>query len=123
MLGLIVQDITTMKQFYQEVLGFVPKLEMDHFVEFDHEGIRFALSTASVMHQATGESSFLEEKKGHSVELAFRCADMDEVKQTYHTLIEKGATPIKEAEEMPWGQCTAFFADPEGNIHELFADL
>jgi hypothetical protein len=23
----------------------------------------------------------------------------------------------------PWGQRAAFFADPEGNIHGLFADL
>jgi len=24
---------------------------------------------------------------------------------------------------MPWNQRTAFIADPDGNIHEIFADL
>ena len=36
---------------------------------------------------------------------------------------EQGAVGVKPPAKMPWGQYTAFFADPEGNIHELFTDL
>lgn len=39
----------------------------------------------------------------------------------YEDLISKGATSIKGPSDMPWGHRTAFFADPEGNIHEIFA--
>ncbi|MFQ5753700.1 MAG: VOC family protein [bacterium] len=38
-------------------------------------------------------------------------------------MVTKGTTPIQAPATMPWGQKTAFFADPDGNIHELFANL
>jgi hypothetical protein len=34
-----------------------------------------------------------------------------------------GAIPIKKPSYMPWNQRTGFFADPDGNVHEVFADL
>jgi lactoylglutathione lyase len=62
-------------------------------------------------------------KLGQSVELAFKVETPDEVDTTYTKIIHKGATPIKSPEDKPWGQRAAFFADPDGNIHEIFADL
>ena len=41
----------------------------------------------------------------------------------YHEITQKGAAPIKRPEDMPWNQRAAFIADPDGNIHEIFADL
>lgn len=38
-------------------------------------------------------------------------------------LLANGAVAVQPPDDMPWGQRTAFFADPDGNIHELFADL
>jgi lactoylglutathione lyase len=46
----------------------------------------------------------------------------NDVESIYSEIIKKGAVPIKEPSDMPWGQRTAFFADPDGNVHELFAD-
>ena len=66
--------------------------------------------------------SFREDKKGQSFELAFPLDSFEEVDKAYDELISKGATPIASPANMPWGQRTAFFADPDGNIHELFAD-
>lgn len=34
-----------------------------------------------------------------------------------------GATPIQAPQNMPWNQRTALFSDPDGNIHEIFAEL
>ena len=34
-----------------------------------------------------------------------------------------GARAIHDPEDMPWNQRTALFADPDGNIHEIFADI
>ncbi|MBL7056297.1 VOC family protein [Candidatus Woesearchaeota archaeon] len=62
-------------------------------------------------------------KKGQSFELAFSVPTPNEVDKTYEEIVKKGATPIKSANDMPWNQRTAFFADPDGNIHEIFADL
>jgi lactoylglutathione lyase len=35
--------------------------------------------------------------------------------------VAEGAAPVKGPEMMPWGRKTAFIADPEGNIHEIYS--
>jgi lactoylglutathione lyase len=106
-----------------DVLGFNTKSKSDNYVEFENEGVRFAICSRQIMADITGgHDSFKEEKRGQSFELAFPCGSPEEVKKTYDDLIAKGAAAVKEPATMPWGQTTAFFADPEGNIHEIFAD-
>ena len=123
MIGIITANFQEMKTFYQEVLGFKSKLELEHYIEFENKGVRFAISTTQVMFEATSHSSFKEEKKGHSLELAFEADSPEDVDKSFNELVKKGAKLIKEPEDMRWGQRTAFFADPDGNIHEIFANL
>lgn len=68
---------------------------------------------------------FYKDVMGFAVqlELAFPVSSPSEVDATYKELIQKGATPIKEPADMPWHQRAAFLADPDGNIHEIFAKL
>jgi len=122
--GYITSDLAVMKPFFVGVLGFEVIFEMEgRYVEFKNEGTRFALSTNTVMKEATGHASYDQAKNGQVLELMFRCEDPADVDQSYQDITEKGATPIKAPADMPWGQRTAFFADPDGNIHELFCDL
>jgi len=122
--GCHTSNLKDMKAFFTEVLGFEVIFEMPgNYVEFANEGVRFALSTHDVMAEATGHTSFKEPKQGQVLELMFRCDDAEDVDQSYKNIVEKGAMPIKAPADMPWGQRTAFFADPDGNIHELFCDL
>lgn len=123
MVEVYTNDLKTMRAFYHDVLRFEILEDLEQYVEFKNEGVRFALSTMTVMYKATGDERFLEQKAGHTFGLAFRATDAAEVDITYDMLVAKGASPIKQAEDMPWGQRTAFFADPDGNIHEIFADL
>ncbi len=123
MVGIITHKFSEMVRFYHEALGFKIKMQMDNFAEFESEGVRFAISTAEVMKNATGQASYAEETKGHSLELAFRVDTPEEVDTAYAEVVSKGAGEIKGAEDQPWKQRTAFFADPDGNIHEIFADL
>lgn len=123
MIGVITHQFEEMLQFYTEVMGFKVMLKMDEFAEFEHDGVRFALSTAKVMQEATGLEEFSEPKKGHSFELAFRLDDAEALDTAYQDLLAKGAKGVKGPSDMPWQQRTAFFADPDGNIHELFTDL
>jgi len=109
--------------FYRDVLGFKVKLKLDSYVEFESSGVRFAITTNEVMSDATKHESFSEVRKGQSFELAFLVTSPDEVDKTYNEIIKKGAIPVKSPEDMPWNQRAAFFADPDGNIHEIFADL
>ena len=124
MIGIITDDVPAMKSFYTEILGMEIILEMeDKYVEFKQNGVRFALSSAAVMKEATGQEEYLHKASGHSFELAFKVDTPEQVDEEYAKLIEKGAQAIQAPADMPWNQRTAFFADPDGNIHELFAEL
>jgi lactoylglutathione lyase len=120
---ILTDDVPTMTQFYRDILGFATKTVLDDYVEFVSEGVRFSLCSRRVMEDITGgHESFQEAKNGQAFELAFPCISAAEVEQSYRDIVAKGATPIKAPATMPWGQTTAFFADPDGNIHEIFAD-
>ena len=123
LITIITEDIQTLLQFYCDGLGFSIKTNLGKYIELDHEGVRFALCERSVMQDATGHPSFLESKRGQSFELAFPLNTPGEVDGAYEDILAKGAVPIQAPATMPWGQRTAFFADPDGNIHELFTDL
>lgn len=123
-IGYLTSDVMEMKKFFTEVLGFTVIFEMEgNYVEFAQEGTRFALSTHQVMKQATGDESYDQPKSGQVLELMFRCGDPADLDNSYQDILDKGAQAIKPPADMPWGQRTAFFADPDGNIHELFCDL
>jgi catechol 2,3-dioxygenase-like lactoylglutathione lyase family enzyme len=121
LITIITGDIPRMKRFYTEVLGFECIEDLGNYVEFRNKGIRFALTTPEVMYEGTEHSTYREERKGQSFELAFPLLTVDDVGRAYDEIVAKGATAINAPEMMPWGRMTAFFADPDGNIHELYS--
>ena len=121
LITIITGDILGMKRFYSEVLDFECIEDLGNYVEFRNKGVRFALTTPDVMYEGTEHQTYREEKKGQSFELAFPLPTAEEVGKAYDEITGKGATPIKAPEMMPWGRMTAFFADPDGNIHELYS--
>lgn len=124
MVGIITSQLKEMRDFYRDVMGFKIMLEMEGgYVEFENEGVRFALSTHGVMAEATGHPSYKESQKGQSLELAFLVDSPEAVDQAYDDLVKKGAKAVKAPEDLPWQQRAAFFADPDGNIHEIFAEI
>lgn len=116
-----VEVMDPMRRFYRDVLGFLVENDLGSYVEFENTGVRFALCERSVMH---GHSpSFQEPVRGQRFELAFRCGSPADVDEAYRMLVEHGAVGVAPPQDMPWRQRTALFADPEGNIHEVFAEL
>ena len=109
--------------FYRDVLGFEVAFDMGGYVEYKNEGVRFAVCAMDVMVQSVDHPSFKEPRSGQPFELAFDVTSPEEVDQVYSDLISKGAIPVQGPADMPWNQRTAFFADPDGNIHEIFADF
>ncbi len=114
-------DISKMKIFYNEVLGFKIKNDLGNYVEFENNGVRFAICLRNVMYDYSSE--YTKKTVGQGFELAFPCESPDDVDKTFNRLIDMGATPIHKPQNMPWNQRTALFADPDGNIHEIFAEL
>ena len=123
MLGLFTDRFEEMKRFYVEVLDFEIGTELENYVEFSGQGVRFAICSRSVMVDTVSQELFAEQPTGKPLSFAFRCDSKEAVEADYAALISKGAVAVKEPEVMPWGQYTAFFADPDGHVHELFVDL
>ena len=121
LITIMTDDVERMKNFYAKVLGFQIKGDLGGYVEFESKGVRFAICARSVMYSYSDE--YKKKAEGQSFELAFSCDDPDDVDETYIKLVELGATPVHEPANMPWNQRTALFADPDGNIHEIFADI
>ncbi|QOR67896.1 VOC family protein [Cytobacillus suaedae] len=123
LITILTNDVPVMKNFYNVVLGFEIKNDMDNYVEFSSEGVRFAICNREIMTGVTGgHPSYKDSKSGQAFELAFPCESPEDVQKTFDEIISKGATPVKAPATMPWGQTTAFFADPDGNIHEIFSN-
>ena len=116
-------DVLPVVAFYRDVMGFKVQLDLEKYVEFESQGVRFAICARSVMVATTDHPSYKEAAKGQAFELAFPLDSLEEVDRVYADIMAKGATPIQSPAKMAWGQYTAFFADPEGNIHELFSEL
>ncbi|WP_379137874.1 VOC family protein [Paenibacillus sp. sgz500958] len=115
-------DVPGLTSFYRDVLGFKAVVEEDHYAEFENDGVRLAIFSGPLMADNTnGHLSFKEERKGQAFELNFECNSPEDVHVMYDDLVSKGATGIAAPKVVPWGHTTGFFADPEGNIHSLFA--
>lgn len=114
-------DIDKMKRFYNQVIGFTIKNDLGNYVEFENEGARFAICMRDVMYEYSGEYRKME--GGQSFELAFPCESPNDVDESFKKLVKNGAISIHEPQDMPWNQRTALFADPDGNIHEIFAEI
>lgn len=114
-------DINIMKKFYKNVLGFRIKTDLGSYVEFENDGVRFAICMRDVMYNYSSE--YEKKVMGQSFELAFPCENPNDVDESFKQLVTRGAIPIHEPENMPWNQRTALFADPDGNIHEIFAEI
>lgn len=123
LITILTDNVPQMVEFYRDTLGMSVQLDSGEYVEFAHEGVRFAICARTVLAQITNHPSFSEPSRSQAVELAFPCETPAAVDTAYAEIIKKGAIPITAPAPMPWGQHAAFFADPEGNIHELFAEL
>jgi len=123
LITILTDDVPRLKSFYQSVLGFEIKQDMDQYVEFDSPGVRFAICARSVLFTVSQHPSYQQAHRGQAFELAFPLESPAAVDQTYMEVVLHGATPVQTPADMPWGQHTAMFGDPDGNIHELFCDL
>lgn len=115
------EDIEAMKVFYTEILGFKIKTDLGDYLEFFNEGVRFSICKPSVMKDF--HDDYKKEAYGQKLELAFECDSRQDLDQTYENFKRRGVACIQPPTDMPWQQRTALFADPQGNIHELFIEL
>ena len=119
-IGLFVNDMATMIRFYRDVLGFEIKEAEDAVnVYLIKDGTLFILYERKNFEKMTSRKyEYLKGLNGH-FEIALYVDTFEEVDIEFAKAVSKGATPVLEPTDEPWGQRTCYIADPEGNLIEI----
>ena len=119
-IGLFVNDMATMIRFYRDVLGFEIKEAEDAVnVYLIKDGTLFMLYERKSFEKMTSRKyEYLKGLNGH-FEIALYVDTFEEVDIEFDKAVSKGATPVLEPTDEPWGQRTCYIADPEGNLIEI----
>ena len=119
---LFVQDLDKCTAFYRDLLGLKATMSDDVSIAFQFEGSRHLvlLKVAAAEGMVTKEAISLDKGAAHQVLL---CAGVEDIDVEYKALMAKGVEFIKPPISQPWGRRTAYFADPEGNLWELWQNI
>ena len=119
-IGLFVDDMETMIRFYRDVLGFEIKEAEDAVnVYLIKDGTLFMLYERKNFEKMTSRKyEYIKGVNGH-FEIALYVDTFEEVDIEFANVVSKGATPVLEPTDEPWGQRTCYIADPEGNLIEI----
>ncbi|WP_080059482.1 VOC family protein [Spirosoma aerolatum] len=110
-------DLTAMKQFYTETLGWKPVAENKDIVFYKMNGFLFSLFDRANLAQGVGVSA--EGTGFRSFTLAYNVGSKREVDDLFDELKVKKVTILKEPHDTPFGGYFFYFADPEGNVLEV----
>ena len=118
--GILVDDMAKMIRFYRDVLGFEIKEAEDALnVYLIKDGTLFMLYERKNFEKMTSRKyEYLKGVNGH-FEIALYVDTFEEVDIEFAKVVSKGATPVLEPTDEPWGQRTCYIADPEGNLIEI----
>jgi len=124
MIGLFVEDIRTMVDFYTNVIGLRTDWNSeDPYAEFQHEGIRFSMYARSELPKLLGQTPEYPKRLNGTFELAINVGEPPNVDLTFDKMVAKGATPIYPPRDEPWQMRSAMISDPEGNLIEIASDF
>ena len=111
-------DMERMKAFYRDLFSFSVEVETETSLSF-RAGPTVSLALRKRERHYDGRGSG---PQSPGVQLAFR-VEPDEVKRCYEQLVERGVTILDPPADQPRGHRTVYFADPEGNILEVYAEI
>lgn len=118
----LADDVARVATFFSDALMLQVDVREEHYVAFDGDGVRFAIFSRSDMRASTHDHhGYRTPREGQSFELNFECADRSDVDRGVGRIEQYGGVIVAAPTLTDWGHYTAFFADPEGNIHSLFA--
>lgn len=115
---LMVRDVSRAKAFYCDILGFKIKYEAEGFVDLETETVPLGLMEIGVAANLFGSSHISPNQAEQCrLELSANVGNVDEV---YQNLKARGVEFIQPPTDRPWGQRTADFKDPDGNLWEVY---
>jgi lactoylglutathione lyase len=107
-------------KFYQDYFDVKAMFTDDVSAAYQMAGHDFVLLKIPAAAEMVGEEALLPHEGGHRVLL---CIGVDDVDATYKELTAKGLVFVRPPKSQHWGRRTAYFADPEGNLWELWHAL
>ena len=116
---LLCDDLGPMRRFYVDVLGLAVQQEVpDRYLEVRVGGTTLAFRLRSRPYDGPSR-----EKPGASVQLAFRVPPAD-VEAAARQLTALGVDLLEPVHDLPdFGHRVVFFADPEHNVLEIYAEI
>ena len=111
-----------MKSFFKDKMKMEIIRDNGEFVEFQSNGLRLSLASHKTLNSFLHYDSLKGKRTGSGIGIGFKYATPAEVDTAYEDLIANGVQGVAKPEQQSWGEYTAFFADPDGNVHELVAD-
>ncbi len=110
-------DIDRMKTFYRDLFSFPVDSETDESLALRAGSVLLALRkrTRNYDGRSGGPDS-------PGVQLAFLVSPA-EVDECYKLLIDRGVQILDQPTDQPRGHRTVYFADPEGNVLEVYAEI
>jgi catechol 2,3-dioxygenase-like lactoylglutathione lyase family enzyme len=112
---LLCENLTQMKAFYHEVLGFPIQRDWEDWIEMRAGAVLLTLRSRGRPYDGPPSSDA-------GVQLAFR-VEPDEVKGWYEELLEKNVDILDPPRDQEYGHRTLFFRDPDGNVLEIYAEI
>lgn len=112
---LLCDDVNAMQKFYTDIMKF-PVYKQNY------DWIELRVGSTLLTLRPRGRDYDGDGTNGASVQLAFRVAP-DEVRDIEAYLVDKSVNIIEPVTDKLFGHRTLFFADPEGNILEIYADI
>jgi lactoylglutathione lyase len=104
------------KTFYKDILEFevVRETPEEEFCQFKLDNCFLAIYGKKFVTPLIGESRI-----GHAASAIYSFGESEDIDLDYQRLKAKGVQFFKEPKTQPWGQRTAYFTDPDGNIWEI----
>ncbi|WP_343563837.1 VOC family protein [Kiloniella sp. b19] len=123
MMTLHTAQFDRMKDFFNRTMEMDVIFENGEFAEFSSQGLRLSLVSHSSLSSFLKADGLSGKRVGSGVGIGFEYETVEAVDEAYARLIERGAVAVAAPEAQDWGEYTAFFADPDGNVHELVTPL
>ena len=114
---ILCDDLDRMKTFYRNLFAFEIDSESDTGLAFRAGSVLMALRKRTRNYDGSGVRADLP-----GVQLAFLVTP-DEVELCYQQLLAKGVEILEPPTDQPRGHRTVYFADPEGNMLEVYAEI
>ena len=113
-----VENLEHSVAFYRDVVGWTPEPAPEGVAFFDLGGMILGLYPHVAL---AGEMKISEKRTGayEGFSLAHNARTKAEVDAIFASLKAKGATILKEPEEMFWGGYSGYFADLDGHAWEV----